>query len=436
MGVNLINLSLKINNFPIEDAKIHLKKIQNLDDESFHNYTQEQKKLIVRHHLDNNSFYRKLVGKSATYDNWNSLPVLTKYDFQMPLKDRLSGGFNLKNVFKNKTSGSSGNPFYFAKDKFSHAFTWAIIENRFNWHELYGRKQARFYGEPKELVARSKEKLKDFLSNRSKFNVFDLSDNAFEKWITKFSKNNYVYINGYTTVINAFAIYLNSHGIILKDVCNTLMACVVTSEMCFEEDKKNMEKAFGVPVINEYGASELDIIAFQNKNEQWLLTTESLFIEVLDDNNKPVPDGETGKLVITSLYNKAHPFIRYEIGDIGSICKLDSRNVILEKLEGRNEDLVYLSSGKVTPGLAFYYITKSIMKDSSNVKEIKVIQKTLDIFDVNYVAQYELNDKEILTIKNALFNYLEPNLKIFFHKFDQLDRSKSGKLKQFTSLIK
>jgi phenylacetate-CoA ligase len=39
-------------------------------------------------------------------------------------------------------------------------------------------------------------------------------------------------------------------------------------------------------------------------------------------------------------------------------------------------------------------------------------------------------------IENALYEYLEPNLEVTFHRFDQLKRSKSGKLKQFTSLIK
>ncbi len=433
--MDLLNLSLKLNNFPIDKAKKHLRDLQSFNDLKFEEYVLQQKQSIVNYHLQNNSFY-KLMNNRNSYKDWNSLPVLTKSDLQIPLEERLSDGFSLKNVYINKTSGSTGNPFYFAKDKFSHALTWAIIENRFNWYELYGNKQARFYGEPKEFIARSKERLKDFLSNRSKFNVFDLSDSAFEKWILKFSKTKYIYINGYTTVIHAFASYLNTKGIVLKDICNTLKVCVVTSEMCFEEDKKTMEKAFGVPIINEYGASELDIIAFQNKMNQWLLTTESLFIEVLDDNNQSLPDGETGKLVITSLYNKSHPFIRYEIGDVGSITRLGSRKVILNKLEGRKEDLVYLPSGKVTPGLTFYYITKSVMTDKGNVKEIKVIQKTIDTFEINYVAEVVLNESELVTIKNALNEYLEPNLNIFFIKSEQLERSKSGKLKQFTSLIK
>jgi phenylacetate-CoA ligase len=39
---------------------------------------------------------------------------------------------------------------------------------------------------------------------------------------------------------------------------------MVTSEMLFEDDKMLLEK-FGIPIVNEYGASELDLIAFQNQ---------------------------------------------------------------------------------------------------------------------------------------------------------------------------
>jgi phenylacetate-CoA ligase len=43
---------------------------------------------------------------------------------------------------------------------------------------------------------------------------------------------------------------------------------MVTSEMLFEEDK-NFAKKLGIPIINEYGASELDLIAFQNPEGEW-----------------------------------------------------------------------------------------------------------------------------------------------------------------------
>jgi phenylacetate-CoA ligase len=432
--MNITDFSLKLNGFPIEEAREKLREIQNIDEHDFEGYINQAKNNIVNHHLKNNTFYSCLT--KGEFTSWNNLPILTKSDLQSPLQERLSNGFTTKNVYLNKTSGSTGNPFSFAKDKFSHALTWAIIRNRFNWHNLYGKKQARFYGIPNEIIPRTKERLKDFFSNRYRFNVFDLSEKAFDKWLLKFKQEEFVYINGYTTVIVAFANYLSTNNIVLKNICPSLKACVVTSEMCFEEDKSVISKAFGVPVINEYGASELDLIAFQNTKNQWVINTETLFIEIIDHNNHPVPYGTLGRVVITSLYNKAQPFIRYDLGDMGVLKKLNSKTILLEKLEGRKEDYVSLPSGKVSPGLTFYYITKSIMKDHGTVKEIKVFQIKINSFEVHYTALNPLSENQQNSIRNALYNYLEPNLIISFHKFEQLQRSKSGKLKQFTSLIK
>lgn len=431
--MSLIDFSLKLNNYPIVEARKKLAEIHDLQNKNFDNYVHNQKEKIVNYHLENNPFYKELV-KNKNW-NWCSLPVLEKKDLQIPLKERLSKNYTLKNIFKNKTSGSTGTPFSFAKDKFSHALTWAIIANRFNWHHLYGKKQARFYGIPKGMLSKNKELLKDIFSNRYRFNVFDVSDPTLQNWVKKFKSKRFVFLNGYTTVIVVFAKYLVSQNIILKDICPTLKACVVTSEMLFESDKELLQKAFGVPVINEYGASELDLIAFEDTNNNWILNTETLFIEVLDDNNTVLREGEVGNLVITSLYNKANPFIRYKIGDKGAIKRINETQYILEKLQGRSEDLVQLPSGKVAPGLTFYYITKSIMDTSGDIKEIKIIQIQLDTFKIEYVSKSELEKYQKEKIENALLDYLEPNLKIDFIRLEELERSKSGKLKQFTSLI-
>ncbi len=432
--MNFIDFSLKLNNFPISKAQEKLKAIQELNNKEYALNIEKQKKEIVNYHLENNSFYNNLV-KNKDW-TWNSLPVLTKKDLQVPLKNRLSKEYSLKNIFKNKTSGSTGNPFYFAKDKFSHALTWSVIKNRFNWHDLYNKKQARFYGIPNDFFGKSKEQIKDFFLNRYRFNVFDLSDSALENWISIFKSKKFIYLNGYTTVLVAFSKYLIAKDITLKQLCPTLKACVVTSEMLFDNDKKNLEKGFGVKIINEYGASELDLIAFQDNNNNWIINTETLFVEVLDDNNKVLNDGEVGNLIITSLYNKAHPFIRYKIGDKGALKKINSKKTILVKLEGRSEDLVKLPSGRVAPGLTFYYITKSIMEDSDNIKEIKIVQTKLNAFKIYYVANTILQNTKKEIISKALIEYLEPNLELEFIYSEKLERTKSGKLKQFTSLLK
>lgn len=432
-NMNLLECSLKLNNYPISKAEKKLDEIQNIPEDYYEEYLAEQKKEIVNYHIKNNEFYRKLL-KNIDW-KWSDLPILEKKDLQIPLEERLSKEYSLKKIFRSKTSGSTGKPLFYGKDKFSHALTWAVIKNRFNWHSLYGKKQARFYGAPKDFFSRNKERLKDLLSNRYKFNVFNLSDNAFNSWIEKFVKTNFVYLNGYTTVLLLFAKYLVSKSIILKEVCPTLEACLVTSEMLLDMDKVILEKAFGVKVINEYGASELDLIAFEDSQNNWILNTETIFVEILDDNNKLLQDGEVGNIIVTSLHNKAHPFIRYKLGDRGAVNKISAKRSILQKLEGRSEDLVKLPSGKVSPGLTFYYITKSIIEDSSDIKEIKIIQTKLNSFKIEYASKKTITYEQKEKINKAVLDYLEPNLKINFSRFDSLERSKTGKLKQFTSLI-
>jgi phenylacetate-CoA ligase len=173
------------------------------------------------------------------------------------------------------------------------------------------------------------------------------------------------YINGYTSSIVLFAKFLQDKNVvILKEVCPTLKVCMVTSEMLFESDKKLLKTWLGVPVVNEYGASELDLIAYTDRNDDFIVNSETLFVEILDENNHPVPKGEEGRIVITSLYNKAHPFIRYDIGDLGSFCETGTlQKPILKSLTGRTNDVALLPNGKKVPGLTFYYVTKSIIED-------------------------------------------------------------------------
>lgn len=433
--MNLFDLSLRFNGFPIKRAKHALDEIQRKDGIDFQSYISSKKEDIVSYHLSHNSFYRTLVGQP---DEWSKIPVMTKKDLQRPLQERLSDGFTVKNTYVNKTSGSSGDPFVFAKDKFCHALTWALIQDRFGWYglDLNTSKQARFYGIPLDMKGYYKERIKDLLSKRQRFSVFDLSDAALEKHLKSFKSAKFDYINGYTSSIVQFAKFLRDRDIVLIDICPTLKACVVTSEMLFEEDKSLLEEQFNIPIINEYGASELDLIAFQNPKGEWQINSETLYVEILDDEGQIVPYGKEGRVVITSLYNKAHPFIRYDLGDIGVLSE-DSTLIkpLLKKLIGRTNDIVVLPSGKKAAGLTFYYITKSIIENDGSVKEFVIEQHSTSRFKIIYVGDQELTDHKKDIIKKEMEIYLEGGLDIIFERQGSLTRSKSGKLKQFSSLI-
>ena len=434
----LFDFSLKVNGFPMKEAKAELAKIVAFTEKEHEKFIIDKKQEIVNFYLQNNTFYKQLVGEKG-FESWEKLPVLNKKSLQKPLLKRLSNDYSIKNIYVNKTSGSSGDPFIFAKDKYCHALTWASNIYRFGWYKIDFNTsyQARFYGIPLDFVGNKKERLKDFLSNRYRFSIFNLSESVLEGFLEKFKSKKFDYINGYTSSIVLFGKFLRKKNIVLKNICPTLKVCMVTSEMLFEEDKILLEKQFGIPIVNEYGASELDLIAFQNIENEWQVNAETLFVEILDENNRILPYGEEGRIVITSLFNKAHPFIRYDIGDIGILdVKSTLQKPILKKLIGRTNDVAVLPSGKKSPGLTFYYITKSIIEDDGNVKEFIIKQIKMNAFEIEYVSENKLSEIQIQKIENAIALYLEPDLNFIFTKKTFLERSKRGKLKQFISMIK
>lgn len=427
--------SLRLKGFPVNEAKKTQAIIDGFTQADYANYLSKQLQAIVAFHLEHTPFYNTLCQGIDTKD-WSALPVLTKANLQQPLANRLSDKYTLKTVHKHKTSGSSGTPFEFAKDNFAHAMTWVTFMQRYSWFniDLNTSKQARFYGIPLDTNGYYKERLKDCLGNRFRFSVFDLSDAALNKVLHKFKRTKFNYINGYTSAIVQFAKFLKRNNIVLKDVCPTLTVCIVTSEMLFDDDKKLLETQFNIPIVNEYGAAELGLIAFEDQDDNWIVNTNHLYVEILDNNNQPVPYGQPGKIVVTDLYNRAHPFIRYELGDLGQLStKSTLQRPILESLTGRTSDFITLPSGKIAAGLTFYYVTKTVMTKDANVKEFIVEQIKEDTFKIDYVATEALSKTQQKAVQLAVDKYLEPNLNLIFEQKTILEREVSGKLKQFRS---
>ena len=104
-----------------------------------------------------------------------------------------------------------------------------------------------------------------------------------------------------------------------------------------------MEEAFNVPIISEYGASEVGYIGTELTPNIWQVAKENVFLE--NDKN--------GNILVTSLHNKAMPFIRYNIGDVGQIESDSNGYQLIEGLKGRENDTITLPSGKVCAGLTF-----------------------------------------------------------------------------------
>jgi phenylacetate-CoA ligase len=428
---------LEYKGYKISKASSEINRLQKMSKEAFINWKTQKKWDLVKYHFDTNSFYQKYLNNKIP-EKWEDIPVLQKKDFNVPLNELISSDINLKECYVSSTSGSSGTPLFFVKDKWSHAITWAIVKNRYSWFNIkLNTKQARFYGIPLSPISYISERIKDYLMNRYRFVIFDMSDHKLDKFYQKFCRTKFEFVYGYTNSLVLFSRYLLKNKLNLKkDACPTLKHCIVTSEQCNDIDKQLIEKAIGVPVLLEYGVSESGFIAMTNPEGYWSLSDESLVLEVLDEHNKPLPNGQKGKLVITSLFNTAMPFIRYEVGDIGSIDETtDIFHSELSSLQGRLNDTIYLPSGKTVPAFTLYYVSRQILEETGLLKEYLIKQIRLDSFIFEIVSDKKIGEKDQKKIIETAEKYLEKYLKIEIRQVDQIQKTDSGKHKHFISLL-
>ncbi|MEO8445929.1 MAG: hypothetical protein ABI528_00460 [bacterium] len=432
---SLFELTLKMKGFPIQEAVDELQRIGEFSEDEFRKWQSEKRWETVKHHFEHNDFYKNTIG-DALPTKWNELPILSKSDYQNSKDSTISRDVKHGDLYTGYTSGSSGHPFRYAKDKFSHAMTWALIKDRYGSLGLtLDSKQARFYGIPLEKLDYMKEKTKDFLSNRIRFPVFDLSDDVMETFLEKFKTTKFEYVYGYTNSMVLFARYLIRKKVILKNVCPTLRVCIGTSENFAEEDKKIIREGFGVSSVNEYGTSEVDLIAMEGINGEWKISEENIYIEILDDDGNQVTEGGEGRIILTALHNKVMPFIRYEIGD-RAIVKPSIDKVIIQSLIGGLNDIIILPSGRKSPGITFYFITRSILENIGSLKEFIIKQVELNKFVFEIVSDEEISDRDKNTLQKKMDAYLEPGLIFEIKRVEKIERTKAGKMKHFHSFLK
>ena len=424
--------------YNISKAKKYLLALEDLSSDDFWKVQIEKRNRIYQFHQEHSKWYQDF-SNNISIDNWENIPIVKKEDLQEYNKFNNRLGVDRLNDYVASTSGSSGHPFKFRKNKESHSLAWAKAGISYSQLGIeMGHKEARFIGHLRGAGAYRKkiyEKIKNLILNRHTFNIFDLSDNNMLVIYKYIEEGSFDYIYGYTEFLLSFSRFIIISGSpVLSEICPQLKGCIVTAEMCTEADRKVLERGFGVSVFREYGASEVSIIAIEDKNLDWWVSADRLWVEIVNDEYEPVSEGESGKIVITDLYNRAFPFIRYEIGDIGAVKKSVNYPFLkLSKLSGRISDTIVLPSGKKAPGLTFYYISRSILEKGINLKQFRIIQRRVDLFIFQIVTISNINSEIKTTMQKEAEKYLEAGIVIELQIVEKIEAKYSNKIQHFFS---
>ncbi|MGO9203625.1 MAG: phenylacetate--CoA ligase family protein [Limisphaerales bacterium] len=137
----------------------------------------------------------------------------------------------------------------------------------------------------------------------------------------------------------------------------TLRRAFVGAEPHTEETRQRIEQALGVDVYNSYGLTEMNGpgVAFECEHKAGLHLWEDHFLlEIIDPAaGEPLPEGQRGELVLTTLRREAMPLIRYRTRDITSIipepCLCGRTHHRLNRISGRTDDMLIVRGVNIFP---------------------------------------------------------------------------------------
>ena len=166
-----------------------------------------------------------------------------------------------------------------------------------------------------------------------------------------------------TTAVHAVPSYLTR----LKEVMDKegvdprkdtkLKVFAIGAEPHSEEQRRRIEQMFGVKAYNSFGMSEMcgPVVGFECKEQNGLHFWEDYYIvEIVNPETlEPVPDGEIGELVLTTLRREAMPLLRYRTRDLtrvlGRSCPCGRNHVRIDRMKGRSDDMIVLKGVNIFP---------------------------------------------------------------------------------------
>ncbi|MCQ2360829.1 MAG: phenylacetate--CoA ligase [Paludibacteraceae bacterium] len=140
-----------------------------------------------------------------------------------------------------------------------------------------------------------------------------------------------------------------------KDLKIKILA--IGAEPHTEEQRKRIEELLGVKAYNSFGMSEMcgPGVAFECKEQNGMhIWEDNVIVEIVDPVTlEPVPDGEIGELVLTTLNREAMPLIRYRTRDLTRIipgeCPCGRTHRRLARFQGRSDDMMILKGVNIFP---------------------------------------------------------------------------------------
>lgn len=418
-------MSLKISS-KIEFLKLKLH--EHLSSEQILKFQEKKLRDIILYAYNNVPYYKELFDKIklvpadiATIEDLKKIPVLTKDAIRKNYQDIISSAYKAKDkkLIYVSTTGSSGIPLKIALSAQEMTYSYLLL------HYGYFKSGVRLFAKIAHLKALSGPKIEKSRNPLSLLKEYEVDlKNGPSKNIQELNTIKPDYIYGYPSYLSLAAKFIlaNNSKLVFKP-----RGIFTNGEILTDSAKSLISKAFGCPVKDTYGSAEFFRIAFECKCGNLHIIPDSVIMETQDN---------ASEAIITSLYHRAMPLIRYKIGDCLSIsnekCGCNLNFTIIKNIIGRSDDFLLLPSGRIISARAI-----NLLDDVPGVIEYQIIQQQKDYFEVLVKPDVLFSDKSTQQIKDIIQSgCMGESIQINIITTDNIKRSQTGKLRAVISEVK
>jgi len=359
----------------------------------------------------------------------NDLPIIKKEDIVRCPERLISDEYKIDDLLKSHTSGTTGLQLFSYNTKEEQLKRAMLIwsEREKNCHNIMRKKKAIFH-DIRELENKPIQIINDMLYLSTMY----LNIERFDQYYDALNEYQPKFIRCCPSAFYEFVRYMKQSSKKMKYKIDYIeMANEYLAPGVYKELKDFFEDSF---IINVYGASEFYPIANACTNNKLHESKDAVFIEVLNNDGQGY-----GHLVITSLINRAMPFIRYDIGDIGKLtgetCSCGKDGRVLDLRSGRVYDYYMDGDRKITADYFRRMLTEyfHLKNNDNNFVQFSIQQKEKDLLRYSLLVKDEINIEDITFFLNERINkfLINPVTVEVDTRLNMLDKSRTSKFKMY-----
>jgi phenylacetate-CoA ligase len=406
---------------------------------------QEQLQALLNHAMRTVPYYQQCLSEAGylpggAWDEnlWSALPILTRQQVQT-LGSRLHSQAlpsGHGNTFLMQSSGSTGRPVQVLGSDITR-FYWDVAtlrDNDWQQHDFMQKFAAvrpdRGVKEQDRIFIQGRGMPVDWIYHSVPAMVINSRVDVRQQliWLQEFQP---VYLLSLPSNLRELLRLCEHDGIELPG----LQQVRSYGETVTQSLRDYVRKVWGVGLSDSYSSQEVGYMALQcPEHEHYHVQAETMYLEVLDENDKPCAPGEIGRVVVTPLHNFAMPLIRYEVGDYaeaGEPCSCGRGLPVLKRIVGRTRNMVRTPEGRC------YWPSFPLEDwlDVADIHQFQLRQIALDHIEVLLVMAGELSAEQTRLLEQKLRHSLNYSFNLDFRYVDSIQAQANGKYEDFISLL-